>query len=78
MIRYVVVVSVLTVLLPSASSLAVTPKQKMETCQFGADDQRLEGAARKAFMAKCMANKNDPRGSGAGAQPASGMPPPKQ
>jgi psiF repeat len=35
-------------------ALALTAKQKMETCKFGADDQKLAGAARKAFMTKCM------------------------
>jgi len=42
---------------------AVTNAQKMETCKFGADDQKLEGAKRKAFMAKCMSKKNDARGT---------------
>jgi hypothetical protein len=45
----------------------------MATCKFGADDQKLQGNARKTFMAKCMANKNDPRGTGAAGAP----PPPK-
>jgi hypothetical protein len=43
-------------------ALAVTAKQKMETCKFGADDQKLTGAARKKFMANCMANRDSPRG----------------
>jgi hypothetical protein len=34
----------------------------METCQFGADDKKLAGAARKSFMAKCMSNVDSPRG----------------
>jgi hypothetical protein len=34
----------------------------METCKFGADDKKLTGAARKSFMAKCMSNKDSPRG----------------
>ena len=34
----------------------------METCAFGADDQKLTGAKRKAFMSKCMSNKDSPRG----------------
>jgi hypothetical protein len=76
MIRYAVVAGVLTVMLPSVPSIALTAKQKMETCKFGADDQKLEGAARKSFIAKCMANKNDPRGPGSGS-PGSGTPPPK-
>ena len=38
-------------------AVAATNEQKMETCKFGADDQKLEGAARKAFLSKCMANE---------------------
>jgi hypothetical protein len=73
--RRIFVATVLIVALPSAPSFAVTAKQKMATCKFGADDQKLAGAARTKFMKNCMANKNDPRG-GAGA--AGGVPaPPK-
>jgi hypothetical protein len=74
MLRYVAIAAMLTVLLPTAPSFAVTAKDKMATCKFGADDQKLQGAARKSFMAKCMSNKDDPRGS-----PVLGAaPPPKQ
>ena len=41
---------------------ALTAKQKMETCKFGADDQKLTGAARKKFISNCMANRDSPRG----------------
>jgi hypothetical protein len=41
---------------------ALTAKQKMETCKFGADDQKLTGAARKKFLSNCMANRDSPRG----------------
>jgi len=34
----------------------------METCNFGADDQKLQGAARKKFITNCMANRDSPRG----------------
>ena len=72
------IAAVLIMALPSAPSFAVTAKEKMATCKFGADDQKLAGAARTKFMKNCMANKNDPRGSaGAGAAgPAGGVPPP--
>jgi hypothetical protein len=73
MLRYVAIAAMLTVLLPTAPSFAVTAKEKMATCKFGADDQKLQGAARKSFMAKCMSNKDEPRGS-----PAPGAAPPKQ
>lgn len=72
------VVTVLIAVLPSAPSFAVSAKEKMATCKFGADDQKLAGAARAKFMKNCMANKNDPRGGAgaAGAGPAGGVPPP--
>jgi hypothetical protein len=79
--RYVFLSAMLIAALPSAPSFAVTPKQKMETCKFGADDQKLQGAPRAAFMKKCMANRDDPRGPAPGATPASATgvpPPPKQ
>jgi hypothetical protein len=69
-IRYAVGAILLAALSPSAPSLAVTAKEKMATCAFGADDQKLEGAARKAFMAKCMSNRNDPRGKPIGGPAA--------
>jgi len=49
------------------AALAATSKQKMETCTFGADEQKLQGAARKKFMANCMANRDSPRGKPVGA-----------
>lgn len=39
-------------------SLAATAEQKKETCTFGADDAKLEGAKRTAYMNKCMSNAN--------------------
>jgi hypothetical protein len=45
-----------------APAFAVTAKQKMEICTFGANDQKLTGAKRTAFIKKCMANRDDPRG----------------
>lgn len=79
MIRYVIVAGLFAALLPGAPALALTAKQKMETCKFGANDQKLTGAARTKFMNNCMANKNDPRG---GMAPANNggpaiAPPPK-
>ena len=52
----------LAVIFAARRPSAATAKQKMETCKFGADDQKLQGAARKKFMAKCMANSDSPRG----------------
>jgi hypothetical protein len=52
-------------MLPSVPAVAITAKEKMATCKFGADDQKLKGKERAAFLAKCMSSKNDPRGPGA-------------
>ena len=78
MLRYAVIMAaLLTVMLSTAPSLAVTAKQKMATCKFGADDQKLQGAARAAFMKKCMSNKDDPRGPAAPAASGAMTPAPK-
>ena len=74
MVRYAVAAAMLALVLPCAPSYAVTSKDKMATCKFGADDQHLKGKARATFMKKCMSNKDEPRGmpmpppSGAPAQ----------
>jgi hypothetical protein len=76
--RYALVASVfsalLLMILPSAPALAVSAKQKMETCKFGADHPMLAGKQRADFIKKCMADKNDPRGSSTGAPGADGKP----
>ncbi len=78
MARYAFFAAVVIAMLPSAPSFAVNPKDKMATCKFGADDQKLQGAARTGFMKKCMSNEDDPRGSGAAAGAAAVPPPPRQ
>ena len=62
MLRTLSIVALLPLLLPATPAAAVTKAQKMETCKFGADDQKLEGAKRTAFINKCMSPKNDKRG----------------
>jgi hypothetical protein len=49
-------------MLLATPTAALTKQQKLETCTFGADDQKLTGSKRKTFLAKCMSNKNDKRG----------------
>jgi len=44
----------------SAPAVALTAQEKMETCKFGADDQKLQGAKRKAFISKCVADEDAP------------------
>ena len=53
----------LTALLPllliaTPAAAAVTAKQKADTCKVGADEQKLDGAKRKTFLAKCMGRGN--------------------
>ena len=77
--RYVLLSSVLMVLsvmaLPGAPALAISAKQKMETCKFGADHPMLAGKQRADFIKKCMSEKDDPRGpSPSGAPGAEGKP----
>ena len=52
--RICVVTGSIAILL-AAPATALTPAEKMETCKFGADHQKLAGAARKKFLSRCMA-----------------------
>jgi hypothetical protein len=70
MVRYAVAAMVLAVVLPCAPCCAISSKDKMATCKFGADDQHLQGKERAAFIKKCTANKDEPRGGPPGAPPA--------
>jgi len=47
-------------MLLNAPAFAITAQEKMKTCEFGADDQKLTGAARKTFISKCMAKEDAP------------------
>lgn len=60
--RKLIAIAALPLLMLATPAVAATAKQKAETCKFGADNQQLTGAKRKAFMTKCMSNKDDPRG----------------
>ena len=62
MLRYGALLSLCPLLLLASPASALTKEQKFETCKFGADDQKLDGVKRKAFLAKCMSNKDDKRG----------------
>jgi hypothetical protein len=50
-------IALLPLLLLASPASALTKEQKAETCTFGADDQKLTGAKRTAFMS----NKDDKR-----------------
>jgi hypothetical protein len=57
--RTIIAISLFPLLLCAAApALAATADQKKETCTFGADDAKLEGAKRTAYMTKCMSNAN--------------------
>ncbi len=58
--RCAFVIGLLAALLLSTPLHAITAKEKMDTCKFGADDQKLTGAARNTFLKKCMANADAP------------------
>ncbi len=57
MLRYIGLIGLPLLLLASPAS-AITAKQKMDTCKFGADNEHLAGAKRNAFIKKCMAGGN--------------------
>ena len=57
MLRYIGLLGLPLLLLATPAS-AVTAKQKMDTCKFGADNEQLTGAKRYAFIKKCMAAGN--------------------
>jgi hypothetical protein len=57
MLRSAILPAVILLALAATPASAITPEQKMETCKFGADNQKLTGAARKSFIAKCMADE---------------------
>jgi hypothetical protein len=68
MLRYACVLGVLATSLANTPVFAITKQQKLETCTFGADDQKLTGQARKTFMTRCMANEDRPAGPAAPPQ----------
>jgi hypothetical protein len=48
----------LSLLLLAGPASAVSYKQKMATCKFGADNEKLTGKKRSAFIHKCMGHHN--------------------
>jgi psiF repeat len=58
MLQRVFVPVLFATILVNAPAFAITAQEKMKTCEFGANDQKLAGAARKTFMSKCMANED--------------------
>lgn len=52
------ILGLLPALLLSAPASAATKAEKMETCKFGADHDKLTGKPRDAFIKKCMSSAN--------------------
>ena len=48
----------LSLLLLAGPASAVSYKQKMATCKFGADNQKLTGKKRSVFIHKCMGKRD--------------------
>lgn len=57
MLKYLGLIGLPLLLLANPAS-AISSKEKMETCKFGADNQKLTGAKRNAFIRKCMSKGN--------------------
>ncbi|HVZ53964.1 MAG TPA: PsiF family protein [Pseudolabrys sp.] len=51
-------IALLPAVLLAQPAAAITAKQKMETCKVGADDQKLTGKPRDAFIKHCMSGAN--------------------
>jgi hypothetical protein len=58
MLRYLALIGLPLLLLSASPASAITAKQKMETCKFGADNEKLTGKKRTAFIHKCMGRGN--------------------
>jgi hypothetical protein len=70
MLQRVLMPALFAAMLFNAPAFAITHQEKLKTCEFGADDQKLTGAARKTFMTKCMANEDKPAAKTASKKPA--------
>ena len=75
MLRILAIIGLLPLLLLASPASALTKTEKAETCKFGADDQKLEGAKRNAFIKRCMAQGNfEPPGRKSVKKPAAKKP----
>jgi len=57
-IRCLVMAVLIAVVVFDTTASALAPAEKMETCKIGADQQKLTGAKRKKFLARCMADSD--------------------
>ena len=58
MLRKLALITLVPALIAAGPALAVTAKEKQETCKVGAASQNLTGAQAAAFIKKCMAKGN--------------------
>jgi psiF repeat-containing protein len=64
LIRFICAAGAVVLVNLGTPASALTPEEKMETCKIGADAQKLTGAKRKRFLARCMADGDSPPGKG--------------
>ena len=71
MLRKLALIALVPLLAAASPALAVTAKDKQETCKVGADSQQLTGAERSKFIKNCMAKGNfEPPGRKVAKKPA--------
>jgi hypothetical protein len=63
MLRILSLIGAAMLIATAPVSAATTKSPKQETCEFGAKQQKLAGAKRSAYMKRCMANEDSPRGT---------------
>ena len=68
LMRSVLACGFFAVFVSATPAAALTANEKMETCKFGADHQKLAGEARKKFLTKCMAEAPAPAAPAAAAK----------
>jgi hypothetical protein len=61
MLRLAAVLASLSVVLVNTPTFAITQQQKLETCTFGANNQKLTGQARNDFITKCISDEASPQ-----------------
>jgi hypothetical protein len=61
-VRLVAAAGIAASLLSIAPATAATPEEKLATCGWSADEASLTGPKRKAYMTKCTADIDSPRG----------------
>jgi hypothetical protein len=59
-LRILMAIALGAALLTWSPALKSVAQDKKGTCEFGADDQKLKGAERKKFIARCMAKEDAP------------------